>query len=79
MQILKSGHLKILIACASIILLGVVITALLISQRTPPAHTPIVERPLRVQAEMVRFEDARVDITGYGNAASYARHHRDTY
>ena len=66
MQILKSGHLKTLIACASIILLGVVITALLISQRTPPAHTPIVERPLRVQAKMVRFEDARVDITGYG-------------
>lgn len=59
-------RLKTLIACVAIILVGVLITALLISQRQAPAHAPIEERQLRVQAESVRFEDARVDITGYG-------------
>lgn len=66
MQIPKIPWLNKLIACVLIIVLGMMITALLISQRKPPAHAPIEERALRVQAKMVRFEDARVDITGYG-------------
>ncbi len=66
MQIPKLGRLTTLIACAVIIAVGIMITSLLISQRKPPAHALIEERPLRVQAMMVRFEDALVDITGYG-------------
>ncbi len=66
MHLLKLAWLNKLIACVAIIVVGVMITALLISQRKPPAHAPIEERPLRVQVKSVRFEEARVDITGYG-------------
>ncbi len=66
MQIRSSSWFIKLIACVAIIAFGGALTAFFISQRKPPAHATIEERALRVKVKAVRFEEARVDITGYG-------------
>ncbi|MCH7908247.1 MAG: hypothetical protein IIB38_01370 [Candidatus Hydrogenedentes bacterium] len=66
MQIQSSGWFIKLIACVAILAFGGALTAFLFSQRKPPAHATIKERALRVKVKAVRFEEARVDIIGYG-------------